>query len=320
IVVRPVEAHHQGHRLAGAFAIGGHDVATAPATAAEALAQAARAAELHPLPFPKPTQYVHSRLRTRNLMGVEFRAGKHGSFQAVRSGMNEHWISARGGGYATNTEQHTTFVTARDRRLWQQSKQVVGEDPIREFPTGIYFEPRPKYILGTHELTRREVLNYPTNPAAIFRRLQRETKDFGSDSDREVFVLLNDALRGQILPAKLRAGLLNTLALVPGVKYEGETKDLAGRPGLAVSRKSTYGTSQLVIFDPKTSLVLGEREILIKKSREFRGWPVGTVIGESTTLLTEVVDQLPLAKRKKLLQAKRQRMQELRSQSQAGQG
>lgn len=66
-----------------------------------------------------------------------------------------------------------------------------------------------------------------------------------------------------MVPADLRAALYKAAALIPGVTVTDEQATLDGRKGIAIGRVETAShRRQDIIIDPKTGLLIGEREVL----------------------------------------------------------
>jgi hypothetical protein len=229
------------------------------ATAAELLRQAARAAQTAPAPFPRDDQYFYVRSLTTNLS------------------MN------LGPGPAKPR------LVTRERRIWTSVARPgrVIEQPGREFDLG-----HQRYRLGSIQLTREGMLAFPTDPRAIYDRLNDTYQGNGHSREGELFTEIGDALRETAVPAGLRAGLYGALALIPGVELVGDATDRAGRHGVAVAF-TEVGVRNELIFDPATSEMLAERSVLLDPAAAEIPLPKGTVIGDSAYLERAVVDELP---------------------------
>ena len=88
-------------------------------------------------------------------------------------------------------------------------------------------------------------------------------------------------------PARLRAGLYRALALVPSVQLVGQVRDRAGRTGTGVAF-TEVGLRHELIFDPQTSEMLAEREVVVDARKAQLHLPAGTVI-EDTAYLRRAV-------------------------------
>ncbi|MQY08167.1 CU044_5270 family protein [Actinomadura macrotermitis] len=116
----------------------------------------------------------------------------------------------------------------------------------------------------------------PTAPAALRARLYREAakgprawgEDPGTPADQLVFVFAERLLE-ESAPSALRAALYRVLAEVPGVRLVRNVRDLAGRPGDAVTR--TWGAErQEIILDRATHRYLGGRQVFVKPRGDWR--------------------------------------------------
>src|SRR5205807_1084478 len=107
----------------------------------------------------------------------------------------------------------------------------------------------------------QQLLALPTNVDALWRRLYRGAgKGTAAWKRHEVFTEIGDLLREDPIPAKVRAALYLVAARIPGIHLLGLTHDGIGRPALAVSLNDTLdGERSELLFDPKTSALLGER-------------------------------------------------------------
>ena len=92
-----------------------------------------------------------------------------------------------------------------------------------------------------------------------------------------MFTEIGDLLREDPIPAKVRAALYLVAARIPGIQVLGLTHDAIGRPALAVALNDTlYGERSELLFDPKTSALVGERSVVVKPPPAYHVKP-GTV-------------------------------------------
>lgn len=252
------------------------------ATAAELLRRAARAAETAPAPFPRADQYFLVRSLTMNLMTSEPpRPGQ----QALMTSERRIWTSVKRPGRLEQRVVSATYpgATPEQRR---ELEGMVG-DAARPFHIG-----RARYRLGSIELSRSELLAFPADPATIYARMRAQVDDRGHSPEGEVFTEIGDALRESPAPASLRAGLYGALALIPGIELVGDVTDRAGRRGVAVAF-TEVGIRHELIFDPETSEMLAERQVLVRPEEAEIPLPAGIVIGDTAYLERAVVDELP---------------------------
>ncbi|WP_022928649.1 CU044_5270 family protein [Patulibacter americanus] len=183
---------------------------------------------------------------------------------------------------------------------------------------------RTKTSLGGEELSPAELRDYPTQPAAIVRRLRRATAGQGRSPNGELWVAINDALRGAPLPGPLTAGLYRALATLPGVTLDAPGTDRLGRRVTRLSYQEP-GTweRQVLLLDARTYRRLGEQTVVAsapgpvppgvppKRTTVDRtttvlqgddprpGFPPGTVLYETLVLRSGVADRVggPLVRR-----------------------
>jgi hypothetical protein len=254
-------------------------VTPAPATAAEALRQAAGAAEHRAAPVPRDDQFYYVKSLASNL-SVSVYSPTH-VVTALVTKRREIWLSIGRRGRLTESLVGTHFFThhrAQDRRE-AESVTRTGMSPERI------------YYLGGFKLSRRGLMSFPTDPHTIYRRLLANTHGAGHSPNGEVFTEIGDALRESPAPARLRAGLYRALALVPHVQFVGQVKDRAGRTGTAVAF-TEVGLRHELIFDPQTSEMLAEREVIVDARKAQLRLPAGTVI-EDTAYLRRAVTNEP---------------------------
>ena len=98
-------------------------------------------------------------------------------------------------------------------------------------------------------------------------------------------------LRETYASPELRAALFQIASGLPGVELIGDVTDEEGRPGVAVGYPSD-GLRHDLIFDPNTSVLLGERTVVTdpSSSEEAQHLRVGDVIGWAVYLSSGVVD------------------------------
>ncbi|MBO2450113.1 CU044_5270 family protein [Actinomadura barringtoniae] len=102
----------------------------------------------------------------------------------------------------------------------------------------------------------------PTETGALLTRLRKDSRKIAGNNQNErlfgqIFVIFRDA---PIMPPKVNAALFRALAKIPGVRIEKNITDLAGRPGIAVTRDSDIGREELIL-DPRTYDFMGSRTV-----------------------------------------------------------
>jgi hypothetical protein len=237
------------------------------ASAATVLRRAAEVARNQPAPTRlAPGQFRYTKSRIAYLSG-----GK--GWQALSPGVRELWVGP------STARLHEVwgkpkFLSAADRAGWIAAgrPQVNPPEDTADFPP-----PRP--------------LDLPENPAVLYLKLQLRAAGHGDGLGPEMFTLVGDALReGDASPA-LRAALYEVAARIPGVELVGPAVDRVGRHGVAVAYVDPkIHERHELIFDPKTSALLGEEYVQLD-GNSYR-YPAGTLTGYATYVSSAVVDKL----------------------------
>jgi hypothetical protein len=197
-------------------------------------------------------------------------------WNAVNPGVREIWLAPNGSGYEHERWQKPTFPTAADRSGWIAAgrPQVYPHQDTAELPPPD--PPRP---------------HLPTDPDALYATIHDEAVGRGNSTDSEMFTLVADALREPGASPALRAALYEVAARIPGVERVGPATDRLGRHGIAVADvDGKIQERHEVIFDPRTSALLGEEYTQLDGNPY--GYPVGTVTGYATYFVTGVVDRI----------------------------
>jgi hypothetical protein len=118
--------------------------------------------------------------------------------------------------------------------------------------------------------------NFPTQPLALKAYIVRTLKVTGGPTT--IFLLAGDTLQVGARPA-LRAALFRLIQTLPGIKDLGPTKDEAGQRGIGVAIDG-FGNEYTLVFNPKTSAVLGET-VRSLKTKNLGGEVIsrGTLVG-----------------------------------------
>lgn len=277
-----------------AFVLGFQGGSPTPPSATAALYQAADAATRHPQPFPRDDQFWYIRSIDTSLIPVrkdplspltlrQLRSLPH----AIVTSEGQTWYSADRVGRTTSNVISVKFPTKAARRRWERLGQPSFGGPPG-FPSRIAPVGNRMYLLGNIALTREQLLATSPNPHTLYRELYAHNNGNGT---AEVFTEIADTLRGYPAPARLRAALYRTLALVPGIRFIGPERDSTGRRGLAVGFVQ-QGIESELIFDPKTSDMLQERTIVLASASKRLGDPPGTVTSSTTYLQRAVTNTL----------------------------
>ncbi|HWC49703.1 MAG TPA: CU044_5270 family protein [Solirubrobacterales bacterium] len=132
----------------------------------------------------------------------------------------------------------------------------------------------------------------PTQPRVLRKLIEARKVPLvdGPPGEAETFTLVGDMLRDTYLPPAFRATLYRVVAELPTVELQGEVKDPVGRTGIGVAFTDGSTTHEL-IFDPDTSVLLGEREVAATRIPAL-AVPAGTEIGSTAYLEQKVVDSV----------------------------
>lgn len=268
------------------FLLGGGEDGVQPALA-NALQRAARAAAVQPQATPGPGQYAYARSKDAYLTTFDGpRPGNpkaHISWSVLQPKVREFWIAPDGSGRLRETTGQPSFLSPAERAAWV----AAGSPPLPKADQTL------SERFGKRQLSYLDFSGLPTDSKRL-RKLIEERKVHGIGGPRgeaETFVLIGDMLRESYLSPPLRAALYRVVAELPGVKLLGEVRDPVGRIGTGVAYTDhRRGTRHELIFNPRTSALLGEREILAApKSNGLKARP-GTVFGYAAYLESRVVD------------------------------
>ncbi len=237
----------------------GGAVQPSDARAVESLLAASRAAAAAVDAPLRPGQLVYSRTQHEYTNSILSSAGRVEAVYFEGSTTDESWIARNGATTRLQVpSEQRTYPTPRDENV------VRG----RHIPPETRHVDRIAAYAGsvnapTYDFAR----TLPTDPAALEQRIRQDTAGAGESADAEVWVTVRDMLLSPISPPALRAALYQVAASLPGVEYLGTTTDRLGRSGVAVALPhgdATHArTREVMIFDPKTGLLLESAQIAL---------------------------------------------------------
>ena len=226
---------------------------------------------------------------------------------ALVPAVKEVWTAPDGKTRVRETLGRVSFLSSANQRLWEDagspppwafdpSEHAVGRDsssrPVKDYAAHSF--------RGRHEFTYLSRLSQlPTEPEAL--RLGIENRDSGSapldpspaNSARGGATVerLLEILSEPITSPALRAAAFNALAEIPGIGFERDVADSAGRRGDAISWVRESGFGRRFIIDPHSGQILAEAEMIFgpKATREY-GAPAGTPFRETAFLRSGIVD------------------------------
>jgi hypothetical protein len=203
------------------------------------------------------------------------------AFSVLVPHTREIWVAPDGSGRLVVATGEPKFFGPRDKATWE----AAGSPRLDR--TGTSDE-----SFGPGGLSYADLSKYSTDPDELYEQIRQKAEGYGPSTDAEMFVLVGDLLRETLAPPRLRAALFRVAARIPSVELVGEVIDPAGRKGIAVARTSDdvgFLERSELIFDPETSELLAERQVLLERVKWADAEP-GTVIGYAVYLESAVVD------------------------------
>lgn|GEM_PF-867028 len=245
---------------------------------------------------------AHPRYFTANLLGPEGDA-----LPALVPTLKEVWMAPDGTTRERETLGRIDFLSAADQRLWEEagSPPPFSYDPD-EHRVARDSSGRPVKVFSSKAFRGRREFSYmsklsqlPTEPEAL--RLVIENRRGGdtpvgpspADSPRGGATVerLLEILSEPVTTAALRAAAFNALAEIPGIGLERGVSDVAGQRGDAISWVRERGFGRRFIFDPHTSKILAQAEMIFGPSATGEyGAPAGTPYRETAYLQSGIVD------------------------------
>ncbi|MDR6505714.1 hypothetical protein [Arthrobacter oryzae] len=139
-------------------------------------------------------------------------------------------------------------------------------------------------------LDAEQLAALPRDGQALYDHFNAQYQGGSASRDEDNFVRITDLLRLGLVPADLRAGLYEALALIPGVTAS-EQANFDGKVGIAIGRTEPLRAGQRaeMIIDPDTGLVIGERTIMTVAAFGFGS---NDVVGH-TAIDYRIVDEAP---------------------------
>jgi hypothetical protein len=247
-------------------------------------------------PKTKPRRF------TANLLGPEANA-----LPVLVSTVKEVWTAPDGRKRVREALGRVAFLSSADQRRWEDagSPPPFVYDPtehdVRRDSSGRFVKEYPShYWRGRHVFSNVPKLSkLPTDPEAL--RLAIERRPAGSSPvdpsparSRRGGVTaerLMEILSEPITSPPLRAAALNALAEIPGIGLEHGVADVAGRRGDAITLVRERGFGRELVFDPHTSKVLAQAEMIFGPSSTGEyGVAAGTVFRGTAYLQSGIVD------------------------------
>jgi hypothetical protein len=244
---------------------------------------------------------AHPRYFTANL------AGWPDVRTALVPTLKEVWTASDGTTRERETLGRVDFLSGEDQVFWEEAgspppfaydfkEHDVGHDAsgrlVKEFES--------KAFRGRREFSyMSRLLRLPTEPEALRLSIENrrgassavDPSPAGSSRGGATVERLLEILSEPITSPALRAAAFNALAEIPGIGLERDVSDVAGRRGDAISWVRDRGFGRRYIFDPHTSEILAEAEMIFgPPSTDEYGAPAGTPFRETAYLQSGIAD------------------------------
>ncbi len=253
--------------------------------ASAALAEVASVAAARPAGItPGPGQYLY--YETTQLvqsLGPPAPVGtRQFLFEATKT--TQTWVDPNGSGRQRIVIGQPSLVFPADEAAWRAAGSPaaflpVGGDtlyPSTHAPNG---GPLVQGADGQYFLSYPDSSKFPTQPQALQQYMEHYYQITGGPTT--TFLLAGDVLEVGASPA-LRSAIFQLIEHLHGVALLGPTKDPAGQMGTGVAIEG-YGSRYILIFNPTTSAVLGEKVVSTKTATEAgQVIPKGTLVGSTT--------------------------------------
>ena len=236
---------------------------------------------------PKRGQYLYYQV-TRGLGSRPPEPVGVRQFTYVSTETIDTWVSPNGWGRQRIETGSWTLLDPSDKVAWEAAGSPTGPLPVgitddTEYPTKSLENGGPvvRGAHGEYYLSYLDSSKFPTQPAALQKYMNHYFGIRGGPTT--TFFLAGDVLQVGASPA-LRSAIFQLIDHLPGVKLLGPTKDAAGRAGVGVAIDG-YGNRYILVFNPKTSAVLGEKILANEtQDRPYMGEtvPKGALVGFET--------------------------------------
>ena len=243
--------------------------------------------------------YRHTKSEGAHLSGIGGGPDHPNGVWALVPVSREIWAKADGSGRLVESRGEPIWFGPADKAAWV----AAGSYDLRGEPfSDTRFGPTPPGLApGTPQewpgsLYYEDVDSLPTDVGALRRMIDERAAAGGGSTDYERFTIVGDLLRETVAAPQLRAALYRVAAGLGGVELVGSMTDRAGRIGMAVSMTNDQSSRGLerrtLIFDPETSMLLAEEDVLLDKVDWLDAEPP-LLIGYSTYLVSEIVPTIP---------------------------
>lgn len=201
-------------------------------------------------------------------------------FPATLSAVYDDWVRADGSGRSRTTWGEMQFATDAGRAAWESAgRPIIMMPAMSPHPLDTHEFGPGEYPAGrAGEYRAGDLAGLPTDAAGLEAELRRrvaaELQALPPDAamvppqstwdleDLFVFEAAVKLLRPGLLDPARRASLFEVVSSVDGISVIGPTTDAAGREGTGISYTDPVGTQVRFLFNPETSVLLGEDQTL----------------------------------------------------------
>jgi hypothetical protein len=194
------------------------------------------------------------------------------------------WVAPNGSGRQRIVVGQPRLAFPADKAAWEAAGSPSGLHPVGadvSYPSTQAPNGGPlRAAHGQYFLSYLNSSTFPTQPAALEKYMDRYFKIY-KESPSATFQLAGNVLQVGASPA-LRSAIFELIEHLRGVVLLGPTKDPIGRSGTGVAIDG-FGNRSILIFNPKTSAVLGEKIVSAKSVTEAgQVIPKGTLVSSET--------------------------------------
>ncbi len=267
-----------------------------PAAAAALNAVAGVAAALPPAPVDG---YRHTKSEGAWLSGIGGTAEHPNGTWALVPVTRELWLKADGSGRLIETRGEPIWFGPADKAAWVAAGSPDlggGTRTDSRFAATAPGADQSQPQIWPGSLHYEDVDALPTDPSALRQLIDQRAAANGGSTDYERFTIVGDLLRETVGAPQVRAALYRVAARLGGVELIGSETDRAGRTGTAVAMTSDQSSRGLerrvLIFDPSTSMLLEEQDVLLHHVDWLDADPP-MEIGYATYLVSDIVQTIP---------------------------
>jgi hypothetical protein len=211
----------------------------------------------------------------------------------------ELWVKPDGSGRLIESRGEPIWFGPADKAAWLASGSPLPSPEhtdVRFAPSPPGADPSSPQVWPGSLMGHQDVDALPTDPSALRALIDQRAAANGGSTDYERFTIVGDLLRETVAAPQVRAALYRVAAGLGGVELIGSVTDRAGRTGTAVAMTSDQSSRGLerrvLIFDPDTSMLLEEQDVLLLKVDWLDADPP-IVIGYATYLVSDIVQSIP---------------------------